>query len=140
MTLQSHPYGNTVSSRSGPPPCNTRLVPERRLLVNETGLSNLPCDPFIRIPLDQHGAGFPPPILLGSKCGTVVICTAALLASLATGRTFDVTAEFVAHRREQLLGERMVLARTEPGVERRGEDIGLNPLFYRRHHGPASFS
>src|SRR5262245_930048 len=44
-----------------------------------------------------------------------------------TGRELDVAAELLAHRGEHLLGEGVLLARTEAHEERGRQDVGRHP-------------
>ena len=48
--------------------------------------------------------------------------------------------EFIPHAGEQLFGERVILARTEPGVKRRGQGIARHGLLDRSHDRPAAFA
>ena len=45
-----------------------------------------------------------------------------------------------AHRREQLFGKGVVLARAEARVQRRGQHLGRHGLVDRGIHGPAAFA
>src|SRR6266513_1389338 len=58
-------------------------------------------------------------------------------SALPPGRPLDVAAELLAHRREDLLGEGVVLPRSEADVERGGEHVHRDALFDRRHDRPA---
>ena len=51
-----------------------------------------------------------------------------------------MAAEALAHCGEHLLGEGVLLARAEAGVERGGERLGRHRLLDRRHHGPAALA
>ena len=51
-----------------------------------------------------------------------------------------VAAEAVAHRREHLLGEGVLLARAEAREERGGQHLGRHRLVDRRLDGPAAFA
>ena len=53
---------------------------------------------------------------------------------------FLVSAELLAHGRQQFLGERVVLAGPEAGVQRGGQHIGRNRFFNRCLNRPAAFA
>ena len=53
---------------------------------------------------------------------------------------FDVAAELEPHRRQHLLGERVVLPRAKPREQRRRDHVGGHRLFDRRHHRPAALA
>src|SRR6516164_2593977 len=53
---------------------------------------------------------------------------------------FDVAAELAPHRREHFLGERVLLARPEPGVQRRGQHVSRDRLLDRGHDRPAALA
>ena len=64
-------------------------------------------------------------------------CHASCSPSL---RRLHVAAELLAHRRQHLLGEGVVLARAEAGVERRGQHLGRHRLLDRRLDRPAALA
>src|SRR6202011_6245292 len=70
----------------------------------------------------------------GRACGSIS------RARLWSGFGLDMSAEFVAHGREQLVGEARRLARSEAGVERSREDIRRHRFLDRRHDGPAALA
>ena len=53
---------------------------------------------------------------------------------------FDMSAEAEAHGREHLFAERVLLPRTESGVQRRGEHVGGDRLLDRGLDGPAALA
>src|SRR5260370_34895144 len=55
----------------------------------------------------------------------------------AGGIRLEMPAEFVAHGREQLVGETVRSARAEARIKSRREHFGPHPLLDRRHHRPA---
>jgi hypothetical protein len=54
--------------------------------------------------------------------------------------SFDMASKFLAHGREDLFGEGMLLPRTETRVKRRRKDVHGNRLFQGRHDGPTTLS
>ena len=58
---------------------------------------------------------------------------------LSTG-LFEVSAELVAHRREQLVLEVRLAARAESLIERRGQNVRRHAFVDRRVDGPAPFT
>src|ERR1041385_3436429 len=56
------------------------------------------------------------------------------------GGALDVPTELVAHSGKHLLGEGVILARTEAGIERCGKNVARNGFFDCRHDGPAAFA
>ena len=58
----------------------------------------------------------------------------------APARRLGVAAEPVPHRRQQALGEGVLLARAEAGEERGGEDVGRHPALDRGGDRPAALA
>src|SRR5438445_202903 len=56
------------------------------------------------------------------------------------GFAYRVAAEGVAQRSQHLLAERLLLTRTEAGVERRGQHQGRHVLLDRVEHRPATLA
>src|SRR5947209_2042046 len=64
------------------------------------------------------------------------------LSVMSLGRhlDLDMAAEFVAHCREQLVGEASAVARTEARIKRSGEHVGRHRFFDRSRYSPAAFA
>src|SRR5262245_25051817 len=67
-------------------------------------------------------------------------CGDSATAISARGAGLDVAAELVAHGRQELLGEAVLLARAEAGVERGRQHLGRHRLLDGGQHRPAALA
>src|SRR5438445_738651 len=74
---------------------------------------------------------------LSAFCGFSAMVQVLLLAR---GVLLDVSSELLAHRRQHLLGERMILPRAEPHVKGRCENVRGHGFFEGRLYRPATLA
>src|SRR6185312_12372559 len=79
-------------------------------------------------------------LLRGVLCRRMILRLLRLRFRINRLATLDVAAEAEPHRRKHLFSEVVLLARTEAGIERRGEYIRRDRLLDRGLDGPATLA